>query len=563
MTVLPCRVREPSLPNPIHAREDILAAPKMRTEEFNELQKLLPPLLPEFVSAQRWFGGKAHRIRGSEVLDVIPFSASQLESFIVLARVEYETGVRETYLLPLLAWFARRAPGEDDLHAMKITLRGTNLSLTDALANEDFLLGLHAAIEARAIFAGLNGAIHAQQATNYREFCPASAGVLKPKPMGVEQSNSSIIYGDRLVLKAFRHIEPGINPDLEIGRFLSERVHFPHTPSVAGWLEYSTDDGQHATLGILQQFVRNQGDAWRFTLNSLSELWQRAAGRLDELASLNPPGLYPRKTSVESISGSLRELCGTYLDAAALLAQRTAQLHLALASEPSAPAFAPEPYTPQFQAALANSLREKTQNAFELLRSHVAEMTGDTRVDAERVVKSESDILQAFATTLTAPIAAMRTRIHGDYHLGQVLYTGSDFVIIDFEGEPARPMAERSVKLSPLQDVAGMLRSFHYAAFASVFTTTADAHSEATRLRLKIAQAWYLWVAAHFTHSYLNEIGKAIFIPASEEQLATLLRLHLLEKAVYELNYELNNRPDWVRIPLAGILSLLHPQGGR
>ena len=186
-------------------------------------------------------------------------------------------------------------------------------------------------------------------------------------------------------------------------------------------------------------------------------------------------------------------------------------------------------------------------------------MTGDTKVEAERVLEAESELLKTFATAFRQPIAAMRTRIHGDYHLGQVLYTGSDFVIIDFEGEPARPIAERSVKLSPLQDVAGMLRSFHYAAFASVFAmgAGANAHGEEARQRLKAAQVWYLCVAAHFTNAYLDEAGGASFIPANEEQLATLLRLHLLEKAVYELNYELNNRPDWVRIPLAGIRSLL------
>jgi trehalose synthase-fused probable maltokinase len=538
-----------------------LTAPKMRKEQFTELQKVLPQQLPDFLAAQRWFGGKAQRIRGTEVSDVVPFGASQLESFMILARVEYQTGARETYLLPLRARSANE-PIEDGLQTMKVAIRGADLVLTDALRDEDFLLGLHAAIEAQGVFRGLNGELRAKQAKTYRDIFPASAGVLKPKPMKVEQSNSSIIYGDRLVLKVFRHVEPGVNPDLEIGRFLSESVRFPHVPAVAGWLEYSAEDGQPATLGILQEFVPNQGDAWRFTLNSLAEFWQQGTGCLAEVSSLSPPGLYPLKRSVLPMPDIMRELCGEYLDVAALLAQRTAQLHLALASDSATPAFAPEPFTQQFQAMRARSLREKTQNAFALLRSHVAEMAGDTRVEAERILKAESELLKIFATALSQPFAAMRTRIHGDYHLGQVLYTGSDFVIIDFEGEPARPIAERSVKLSPLQDVAGMLRSFHYAAFASVFAASIgvdarDAHGEDARQRLKAAQVWYLCVAAHFTRAYLNEAGRASFNPASAEQLATLLRLHLLEKAVYELNYELNNRPDWVRIPLAGISSLL------
>lgn len=541
-----------------------MTAPKMRKEQFAELQKALPPQLPDFLAAQRWFGGKAQRVRSAEVSDVIPFVVSQRESFMVLARVEYETGVRETYLLPLLARSAEDEPIEVGLPTMEVAIRGADLVLSDALRDEDFLLELHAAIEAQGVFRGLNGELRAKQARTYRDLCPASAGVLKPQPMKVEQSNSSIIYGDRLVLKVFRHVEPGVNPDLEIGRFLSESVHFPHIPAVAGWLEYSATDSPPATLGILQEFVTNQGDAWRFTLNSLSEFWQQATGHWAELSSLNSPDLHALKRSGEPVPGIMRELCGRYLDAAALLAQRTAQLHLALASKPATPPFAPEPYTPQFQAELAKSLHEKAQNAFALLRKHATEMTGDTRTEAERILKAENELFQTFRTALSQRIAAMRTRIHGDYHLGQVLCSGSDFVIIDFEGEPARPIAERSVRLSPLQDVAGMLRSFHYAAFASVFATStdADANSEDAQRRLKVAQVWYLCVAAHFTNAYLNEAGSASFIPANEEQLATLLRLHLLEKAVYELNYELNNRPAWVRIPLAGIASLLNSQAG-
>lgn len=537
-----------------------MTAPKMKRDDFVELQELLPAVLPGFLMAQRWFGGKAHRIRATEVADIIPFGAPQSEALIVLARVEFETGLRETYSLPLLVWDAERRRYDDDLHVLRVSFHGRELLLTDALRNGDFLLALHGAIETQATFRGVNGELRARQSNKYRDLCAPSAALLKPKPMGVEQSNSSIIYGDRLVLKVFRHVEPGINPDLEIGRFLSERAHFPNVPAVAGWLEYVERDGQEATAGILQEFVPNQGDAWSFTLASLADFWQRANERLPELLSLERHGLFPLNRSSQPPSGIARELCGSYFAATALLAQRTAQLHVALASEPSATGFAPEPYSQAFQAAMIQSLSEKTQTSFALLRTHAATLTGDAKAEAERVLANENDVLRSFVVALNEPIAAMRTRIHGDYHLGQVLYTGSDFVIIDFEGEPARPIAERSVKLSPLQDVAGMLRSFHYAAFASVFRTSdaAEAHSERTRQRLTVAQTWYSWVAADFARAYLDEAGGASFIPANAQQLANLLRLHLLEKAVYELSYELNNRPDWVRIPLAGILSLLN-----
>ncbi|MFZ0911074.1 MAG: putative maltokinase [Candidatus Acidiferrales bacterium] len=532
----------------------------MKKQEFTELQKTLPSILPSFLLAQRWFGGKAREIRGIEVVDVIPFGASQSESFILLARVEYETGTRETYLLPLLPVPANHKSLENDPHTLTVNGADSKLILADALRDEKFLLGLHAAIEERAVFRGSYGSIRAQQANNYRDICPAALGVLTPKPMKVEQSNSSIVYGDRLVLKIFRHVEEGINPDLEIGRFLSERIHFPAIPAVAGWLEYAGDDGGQATVGILQEFVPNQGDAWHFTLASLSEFWQQVAGRLDELSSCESPSLHSLITSGQPSPDVARELCGSYLDAVMLLAERTAQLHIALASESLTPAFAPERYTAKFQSDLANTLSEKTMVAFELLRRHFARMPNELRAEAERVVNSEDKVQSIFRRALSQPITATRTRIHGDYHLGQVLYTGSDFFIIDFEGEPARPIAERCVKLSPLQDVAGMLRSFHYAAFASLPSSqedSADARGENVRKRTKVAENWHAWVAAHFLNSYLREAGTASFIPANQNELWALLQIHLLEKAVYELNYELNNRVDWVRIPLAGILSLL------
>jgi trehalose synthase-fused probable maltokinase len=540
--------------------EDVVSAPGMQKEKFMELQNILPALLPDFLTAQRWFGAKARAIRGTGVADVIPFGASESDAFVILARVEYDAGPQDVYVLPLVAVSASDQLFKDSIHTLRLKGRGgASLVLGDALRGEKFLLTLHSAIDGRRVFPGLNGAVRAEQASNYRNFSPAAAGSLKPVPMKVEQSNSSIVYGNRLVLKMFRHLEQGINPDLEIGFFLTEKVRFPHMPAVVGWLEYAGNDGRQSTLGILQQFVPNEGDAWAFTLKSLSNFWRQADQHLQELSSLKLPSLYSVKATDDAIPDVARKLCGPYLDSVALLGQRTAQLHLALASDSLNPAFAPEPYTPEFQKQFAQSLAEKTKNTLRLLRSRVEKLPNSLRPQADRVMSAQDTILQTFRTSLDHPISAVRTRIHGDYHLGQVLYTGSDFVIIDFEGEPARPMSERRRKLSPLQDVAGMLRSFHYAAFSAEPTTAAvaDVNSENARQRSSAAEAWRAWVTARFLRAYLKEAGNAPFIPNSEDELQNLLRIHLLEKALYELNYELNNRPDWVRIPLAGVVNLL------
>jgi len=248
-----------------------------------------------------------------------------------------------------------------------------------------------------------------------------------------------------------------------------------------------------------------------------------------------------------------------YLDAVGLLAKRTAELHLALASESSDPAFAPEPYTAQFQRTFKETLHSLTERNLALLEAKLNELPPELRDKAKNVTARQGEIWRRYDAVLGSPIQAMRTRIHGDYHLGQVLYTGSDFVIIDFEGEPARPILERRVKRSPLQDVAGMLRSFHYAAFSFHLASSDRATSEEIKSYdvRPWAERWYASVSDRFLNAYFENVAGASFIPPVRDQLFPLLRLHLLEKAVYELGYELNNRPAWVAIPLEGISQLL------
>jgi maltose alpha-D-glucosyltransferase/alpha-amylase len=254
-----------------------------------------------------------------------------------------------------------------------------------------------------------------------------------------------------------------------------------------------------------------------------------------------------------------RSSVGSYLTAAGLLGQRTAEMHLALASDAHDPAFRPEPFTMKFQRVLEKSLRELTGRVFGLLRERASTLPAAWRSQAAELAGRKDDIVRRFQSALSKPISATRTRIHGDYHLGQVLYTGSDFVIIDFEGEPARPLAERRNKRSPLQDVAGMLRSFHYGAFAPLLGAVGDKvmPAEETGPLSHWAEAWTAWVAERFLASYFDTSGQASYLPGSREETRTVLELHLLEKAIYELGYELNNRPTWVGIPLQGISKLL------
>jgi trehalose synthase-fused probable maltokinase len=522
-------------------------------ERFSDLRRSLPEQLPAYLGRQRWFGGKARTIRAVELSDVVPvpMQGDEQGALLLIVTVAYSEGTGERYAMPMLRIASPTAPitGMDALR-VDASPAGNAVVLVDALKNEAFLTALLDLIQRQASVPGEKGQLCASQTSAYEGLAAVqSRSGLKPKPVGAEQSNTSIIYGDRLILKFFRRVEEGINPDLEIGAFLTEKASFASTPQVAGSLTYLAREGTESAQGILQAFVPNQGDAWSYTLKSLADFYVAVGkGPAD--------GAVPSQEKRAAFVASYAE---EFLKSAALLGQRTAEMHLALASDAKDPAFAPEPFTMEFQRALEHSTQGLSGRVFAQLREKISGLPLDQQERAKRVSTQEAEITRRFKEALREPIRATRTRIHGDYHLGQVLYSGSDFVIIDFEGEPARTLAERRIKRSPLQDVAGMLRSFHYAAFAPLLTA-AEVDSDSGKNAGSLgawAESWNASVADRFLASYFQVAGSAAYLPASREETRILLELHLLEKAVYELGYELNNRPTWVGIPLEGIARLL------
>jgi maltose alpha-D-glucosyltransferase / alpha-amylase len=530
-------------------------------EMYPELRRLLPPQLPEFLKKQRWFGGKARQVYSAEITDVISISRSSVDYLLLVAKVQYADGTEESYAMPLSFADEERSTKQMLSCSLRIGSSGEGGEarvLTDALTNEDFLRGLLEMIEQKTTTKGDKGELTALQTTAYADLRPTSPDALHPRPIAAEQSNTSVLYGDRLILKFFRRLEEGINPDLEIGAFLTERAHFPHVPQLAGSLEYRSRDGRHMVQGILQAFVPNQGDAWRYTLNVLDDFYHVALKHAPEQQSQGRALARAFSTEAELPAFAAESLVG-YFAAAQLLGRRTAEMHLALASEPNDPAFRPEQFTLEFQQLLEESVLELTTRVFGLLREKTAALPDSVRAKAVELASREEQVRGRVRSSLSSPLAATRTRIHGDYHLGQVLYTGSDFVIIDFEGEPARPLADRRTKRSPLQDVSGMLRSFHYAAFAPLLApvgVTPLPVEEGPRLTIW-AESWNAWVADRFLTGYFDTSGAASYLPDSREAIQKLLDFHLLEKAIYELGYELNNRPSWVGIPLQGIRRLL------
>ena len=362
----------------------------------------------------------------------------------------------------------------------------------------------------------------------------ASASSLPIRRSSAEQSNSSIIYGDRLILKFFRRQQPGPNPDIEIGKYLNEKTRFDHVPPFMGSIEYYGPSGESSAVAIVQGLVSHQGDGWIWTAGQLERYYENCAG-----------------AALPKDEDSAREHVGAYLDAAAVLGRRTAELHLALAAETDDPAFSPEPFTAGDMATMADHIRSEAMSAFDLLQSNLPRLPAAFREMAGRALEKRSQFSEWPQFPVDGLDYGKRIRTHGDYHLGQVLRSANDFVILDFEGEPARPLAQRRARCSPVRDVAGMVRSFSYAANSMLMN-----RPEKLASLEPWARVWERTVSAGFLSAYYATAAEGNFLPAANQDFRTLLNASLLEKAMYELNYELNNRPAWVRIPLAGILSL-------
>jgi trehalose synthase-fused probable maltokinase len=412
-----------------------------------------------------------------------------------------------------------------------------------------FARGLLADIGAAAERRGARGLLAAAPTGAFGEQA-AGAERLVPTLLGAEQSNTSIRFGDRLVLKLFRRTAPGVNPELELGEYLTAVAGFSHTPPALGAVSYRPDaGGEPLSVACLQRFVANQGDAWQFTLREVAGLLAPAA---------EPPGGSEEPPAADPSPEGERDL-GSYPAAAALLGRRTAELHLALAARPDLPAFAPEPFSPEAQAALDAAVSRQADDSLALLERRLDGLSGPARPLAARLLARRGEIPARLRHLRERPITAARIRIHGDLHLGQVLWTGSDFVFIDFEGEPARPLADRRAKGSALRDVAGVLRSFHYAARSGAAGAAGSTGPERAAERERLLRRWHQAVSEAFLCGYLDAAGAAPFLPQDPRALRELLAVHLLEKALYELAYELNNRPDWVHLPLEGLVDLLDP----
>jgi maltose alpha-D-glucosyltransferase/alpha-amylase len=546
--------------------EGLKAALSQRDAQAADLRALLGrrvreqlerEVLPVFLEQQRWFAGKGSRIAQVTLREQDEWRSREGSWLLAVAQVDFASDPPQTYSLPLALAFEDHDPSRIEalLHATvaRVRQRARVGVLYDAFWDDGFCRSLVAAMRNRTRLTLPGGELRFSSTSRLADEPDAES--LPVRHPAFEQSNSLVVLGERLVLKGYRQLRRGVNPEIEIGRFLTDVSPFPHIAPLYGSLESCDGEGHTTAIAVLHRYVPNEGSGWDYTLAHLHRLVDDVLTGTSPETTLGPgsvpppPPLDPGGPMPHSVDSGFLALIG-------LLGRRTAEMHAALARPSGDPAFEPEPFTADDLARLRDKLQTEARETLALLEHRRAALPAPVAAMAERLAVSARALREHIDGLIPAEVDATRTRYHGDYHLGQVLLSQHDFVIVDFEGEPSRPLPERRAKHSPLRDVAGMLRSFGYAAAVALQQMGPGSAAERERTQAPLAQ-WRQATSEAFLGGYREAIASTSSWPRDPAVAGRLIALFTLEKALYELRYELANRPDWVAIPLAAVLDPL------
>lgn len=514
--------------------------------------------LAVFLESQRWFAAKNEGIQSVEILDSVEISGDQTSSGhatfeLLLATVVTNGGSTDCYAVPTACVVdtstdqnaeSAKGPTIATLTGNEASAGSTN-RIVECSGDPEFW---------RAITTNL--AEHSLTTRNGRvlKFSRTASSKLGTSDVfrsadfrihGGEQSNSAVAIGDQHFLKLFRRPRIGHNPDAEVGIFLTDRTEFKNSPQVEATIDISGADGNRC-LALISEQVPGNTDAWVYTLNCLKDFWERLGRRDDR------PNVPPHLGNADG-AGELSDLIGSFDSEVEQLGKRTAELHAALSSCDDDPAFAPVPLSQESLSQLVATIRSEVQSTCTLLENADLQIPDGL---PQKIWQRANRLLDGITSLDVAKAGAVSIRCHGDYHLGQVLKTDSDFIILDFEGEPDRTFDERRQKRSALKDVAGMVRSLHYASCAAAVGMLPAPDSSITN-PADWQNFWYESVRSRFLSGYRQQADNQRFLPQDENAFQQLLDLFLIEKVLYELRYEINNRPDWVKIPLAGLSAVL------
>ncbi|MGV3509019.1 MAG: maltose alpha-D-glucosyltransferase [Sphingobacteriaceae bacterium] len=522
------------------------------------LERLENKVLPEYLMKMRWFGGKGKGIENIKILNYASMALAENPAFFLLFEVSYQNGLPEMFQMPLafgketfadkvkdncpqavLAWLKVGQEegvlydaiyGIELQHAIILSMANNH---TIPLKNSEIKFTGNKALKQHVI----------------------DTDKIKPKVLSGEQSNTSLTYDNKFYLKLYRKVDRAINPDVEINNYLTHNSDFKNIPAFIGTIEWNYPNGS-MVMGLMQEMVESNSDAWEYMLDRLEDFNEKVLQNNSNNPLPEFRGAFSEPASYEDVPDEIKELLEIPLvERTALLGQRTAEMHLALASIDH-PDFKPEDFSLHYQRSLYSSLQSLVRSTFQNLNRNIKKLPEHLVEEAEELLNMKEEILTVLKRVYKKKINTKKIRIHGDYHLGQVLFTGKDFVMLDFEGEPALSYSERRLKRSAMRDVAGMIRSFHYAAYGSLFLEN-QVRQEDVNILLPYAEQWYHYMSGFFMDGYLKTIKGSDVMPDNKEDMEVLLQTFLLQKAIYELNYELNNRPDWVIIPLRSIKAIM------
>ncbi len=512
------------------------------------ISAFLSEILEAYVVKQRWYGGKSSKLKYIELQEYFRIQQKGEVYYGLLLEVNFEEAFYQHYFLPI-AFVSDESFAEKD-RILPLSIKGQEGYIIDALNLEAF----RKLVYERIITAEPNDTTRVQyhHSINFQGDPYTSS-----KFMGMEQSNTSIIINGKSVIKFFRRIYADKNPDYEMSRFLSERKGYKNTPEYQGSLSIIDSDNVGVTIALMQELVPNQGDAWDYMLKELHKVFGNLESKHINVNHLPTVPLFER-LRINDVPPQIIDWAGlnVFLKLQ-MLARRTAEMHIALGSEFEDTAFTPTHFTGDYEVWLKNRMLYQFQNRLNTVENNLHRLKDLSLELAKEFLERKNEIRKRFVNFDWTKLKGERIRVHGDYHLGQVLVKEDDFYLLDFEGEPESTIRDRKVKQPPLKDVAGMFRSFHYAVYATIFNNE-ESYPYSREELFKAGEILYNYFVGVFLETYVDLIQQQNLNIGYSQERIFILKYCMLEKAVYELGYEMNSRPLWAVIPLQGIMSIIN-----
>ena len=508
----------------------------------------LSDVLEKYIIKQRWYGGKASKLKYIELAEYFRIQQNDEVYYGLILEVDFEEAFFQHYFLPIAFVSDENFAQKDRI--LPISIKGQEGFIIDAINLEAFR---------KVVFQRILTALpkDTTRVQYNRSELFTNVTYESSRFMGIEQSNTSIVYNEKYVLKFFRRIYADRNPDYEMSRFLSEKKDFKNTPAYLGSIQIKDYEDTNITIGLMQEMVPNQGDAWDYMLKEFHKVFLNLEQKNINIKSLPKTDDFGR-LDIRDVPPQIIDWVGlNVFTKVQTLAKRTAEMHIALGSEFEDTAFTPTHFNGDYTVWLKNRLLYQFQNRLNIVENSLHKLNGLSLELAKEFLDKKNEIRKRFVNFDWTKLKGERIRVHGDYHLGQVLVTDNDFYILDFEGEPESTIRDRKVKQPPLKDVAGLFRSFHYAIYATIFNNL-ESYKHSQNELFEAGEILYQYIKGVFLGTYIVEIQNANINIGYHQERIFLLKYAMLEKAVYELGYELNSRPRWAVIPLKGISNIIN-----